>query len=104
MSGIDGKRTKEDTIPTIQEFEGFGEITVGGSVAGGDINRIFMTMGVLQNNPIVNSFLLANKVKLVDRTTKNKLFPRDGMPLQHGETYEAPTEEVLELPAEQENS
>ncbi len=103
MSEFDGKRTKEDVIPTIQVFEGIGELAVGGSVSGGDVNRILFTSLAMLNAPLVNSYLLANKVMLTDRTTKTKIFPRAGMDLLGGETYIAPQEEVPELPTEQEN-
>ena len=100
---IDGRKTDEDIIPTIQEFEGFGELTVGGSVASGDTSRVVFTALSMLNHPIVNSYFLAQKLKLSDRMTKTNIFPRDGMALPNGETYSEPQEEVLELPEVQEN-
>ena len=81
---------------TIEEFEGFGEITVGGTSSNWYLIVVALC---LQDNPQVNKFLLANKLKIVDRMTKTKIFPRDGMALPNGEVYEDPTkEEVLTLP------
>jgi hypothetical protein len=100
---IDGRKTKEDSIPTIQNFEGIGELTVGGSVAGGDTTRVVFTALAMLNDPMVNSYFLAQKMKMSDRMTKTQIFPRDGMSLPNGETYREPQEEVLELPAAQEN-
>ncbi len=101
---IDGRQTKEDNIPTIQEFEGFGELTVGGSAAGGDSGRVLFIAVAMLNNPLVNSYFLAQKLKLSDRMTKTKIFPRDGMALPNGETYSEPQEEVIELPETQETA
>lgn len=101
---IDGRKKSEDTIPTIQEFEGFGELTVGGSVSGGDTTRVVFTVLAMLNDPLVNSYFLAQKMKMTDRMTKTRIFPRDGMALPNGETYTAPQEEVLELPETQETS
>jgi hypothetical protein len=104
MSELNGMRANEDIIPEIKEFEGVGELTVGGTVAGGDANRVIFTALSIANDPAVNSYLLANKVKLTDRVTKTKIFPREGMALPNGEIYHLP-EEVTELPAEkQENA
>ena len=101
---IDGIKTKEDSIPTIQMFEGFGELTVGGSVSGGDSTRVVFTALAMLNDPMVNSYFLATKLKLSDRMTKNPIFPRDGMALPNGETFSEPQEEVLELPETQETA
>lgn len=87
MSSFDGRSTNEDNIPKVQEFEGFGELTVGGSVASGDITRVLFTVIAMLNDPTVNSFLLANKLKMTDRVTKTKIFPREGMALPNGEVY-----------------
>lgn len=102
MSSFTGLR--EDLIPKVQEFEEFGELTVGGSVAAGDINRVIFTSLSMLNNPTINAFLLANKVKMSDRITKTRIFPREGMALPDGKVYEEVEEEKLELPKEQENS
>ncbi|KKN02511.1 hypothetical protein LCGC14_1116830 [marine sediment metagenome] len=101
---IDGRKANEDLIPTIQMFEGFGELTVGGSVSGGDSTRVVFTALAMLNDPMVNSYFLAQKLKLSDRMTKTKIFPRDGMALLNGKTFSEPQEEVLELPVEQENA
>ncbi|MBD3260645.1 MAG: hypothetical protein GF334_03040 [Candidatus Altiarchaeales archaeon] len=101
MSSFDGRRSDEDNIPTVQYFEGIGELTVGGAAASGDVNRILFTSLAVLNNPTVNAYLLANKLKLSDRITKTKIFPRDGMPLPNGEVYQEPQEEVVS--EEQEN-
>jgi hypothetical protein len=100
---IDGKKKNEDTIPTIQEFEGFGELTVGGSAAGGDSGRVLFIGVAMLDDPLVNSYFLAQKLKLSDRMTKTKIFPREGMALPNGETYSLPPVEVVELPETQEN-
>jgi hypothetical protein len=81
---------------TIEEFEGFGEITVGGASSNWYLIVVALC---LQDSPQVNKFLLANQLKIVDRMTKTKIFPRDGMALPGGEVYTAPEEEeVLTLP------
>lgn len=100
---IDGKKKNEDTIPTIQNFEGIGELTVGGSAAGGDATRMLFNALAMLNNPLVNSYLLAQKLKLSDRMTKTRIFPREGMALPNGEIYIEPQVEVVELPETQEN-
>lgn len=101
---IDGRKANEDYIPTIQEFEGFGELTVGGSVSGGDTTRVVLTALAMLDHPTVNSYFLAQKLKMSDRMTKTIIFPREGMSLPNGETYSAPQVEVVELPETQENS
>ena len=79
----------------IEMFEGFGEIVVGGSSSNW---YLLLTALCLQDNPQINKFLLANKLKIVDRLTKTKIFPREGMALPVGEVYEEPEkEEVLTL-------
>lgn len=87
MSSFDGRSANEDNIPKVQEFEGFGELTVGGSVASGDITRVLFTVIAMLDDPMVNSFLLANKLKMSDRITKTTIFPREGMSLPNGEVY-----------------
>ncbi len=80
----------------IEMFEGFGEIAVGGTSSNW---YILMVAQCLDNQPLSNKFLLANKLKLVDRITKTRIFPRVGMALPDGEVYEEPEkEEVLILP------
>ena len=49
--------------------------------------NIIVTALCLQNHPQVNKFLLAQKLRLVDRITKTKIFTREGMALPNGETY-----------------
>lgn len=104
MNSLDGRRADEDLIPRVQEFEGVGELTVGGTVAAGDVNRLLFTCLVLLNDPAVNSYMLANGLKLQDRLTKTKVFPRDGMSLPNGEVFSAPQEETLDLPETTENN
>jgi hypothetical protein len=100
---IDGKKKDEDIIPTIQEFEGFGELTVGGTASGGDSTRLVFTALAMLNDPLINSYFLAQKLKLSDRMTKTRIFPREGMSLPNGETHSLPQVEVVELPETQEN-
>jgi len=71
----------------IENFEGVGELTVG----VGSTNQILATAVVLLNHPQTNKFLLAQKLKMSDRITKTKIFPREGMALPNGETYKEPT-------------
>jgi hypothetical protein len=103
MSEFNGRRADEDIIPTVEEFDGFGELTVGGSVAAGDTNRLVFTALAMLDDPAVNQYLLANKVKMQDRITKTRIFPRDGMSLPGGEVFSFPQEEVVELPDAQES-
>ena len=80
----------------VEEFEGFGEITVGGSSSNWYLEMVGQC---LANHPLTNKFFLANKLKIVDRMTKTRIFPRVGMALPNGEVYEEPEkEEVLTLP------
>ncbi len=80
----------------IVEFEGVGEITVGGASSNW---YVIMVALCLQDDPQVNKYMLANKLRIVDRMTKTKVFPRAGMALPDGEVYEEPAaEEVLTLP------
>jgi hypothetical protein len=68
---------------TVENFEGIGEITIG---VGN--NWHILTAGLcLLNHPQVNKYLLAQKLKLSDRLTKTKIFPREGMALPDGEVY-----------------
>jgi hypothetical protein len=73
-------------ILKVEDFEGIGEITIG---VGSD-KHILMTAIVLMDNPQANKFLLAQKLKLSDRLTKTKIFPRTGMALPDGEVYIEP--------------
>jgi len=80
----------------IESFEGVGEITVGGASSNWYILVVAMC---LMNEPQANKYMLANKLKVTDRITKTRIFPREGMALPDGEVYEDPTkEEVLTLP------
>ena len=99
MNSIDEKSSDGDIIPTVQVFEGIGELTVGGSVAAGDSLRLIFTAFAILDNPNVNSYLLANRVKIQDRMTKTRVFPRNGMSLPAGEVYIIPQEEEPELPS-----
>ena len=88
------KGTPQDIVDAIrvEEFEGFGEITVGGS---SDNWRLIITAMSLLDHPLLNKFFLANKLKLSDRITKTKMFPRVGMSLPNGEVYKDTEEEVI---------
>ena len=78
---------KDEKIPSVENFPGVGELTVGGTVAGGDTTRILFTALALADNPVVNQYLLANKLKLTDRMTGTQIFPREGMALPGGEVF-----------------
>ena len=81
----------EETV-NIETFDGFGELTIGvGSNWG-----IIITAICMLDNPTVNKFLLAQKLKLSDRITKSKIFPREGMTLPNGEVYKMPAPSVVE--------
>ena len=67
----------------IENFEGVGELTIG----VGSTNQILATALVLINHPQANKFLLGQKLKMSDRITKTKIFPRTGMALPDGEVY-----------------
>ena len=79
-------------VVVIENFEGVGEITIG---VGSNWN-IIVTALCLQNHPQVNKYLLAQKLKLGDRITKTRIFPREGMALPNGEIYKESTEEKKE--------
>lgn len=77
----------------IETFEGIGEVTVG---VGSNWHKLIFAL-VLLDNPNVNKYLLAEKLKLSDRITKTKIFPREGMALPDGKVYVEPiTEEKKE--------
>jgi hypothetical protein len=88
-----GPKVSADDVK-IEWFEGIGEITVGGTSSNWYLLLVALC---IQNNPQLNKFLLLNKLKITDRITKTKIFPRKGMALPDGETYEEPEEE--ETPA-----
>jgi hypothetical protein len=80
----------------MEEFEGIGEITVGGASSNWYIIAVALC---LLNDPQVNKFMLANQLKVTDKIAKTKIFPRENMALPNGEVYKAPEkEEVLTLP------
>ena len=74
-----------DPLETVklENFEGIGEITIG---VGSNAHMTFVALSLL-NDPQVNKFLLAQKLKLEDRITKTKIFPRKNMALPNGEFY-----------------
>lgn len=76
----------------IENFEGFGDLTVG----VGSNWQILFTALCMQNHPQTNKFLLAQKLRLTDKMTKTKIFPREGMALPNGEIYKEPTTEKKE--------
>lgn len=77
--------------PTIKEYPGFGELTIGTS----DANKIIVTALCMLDNPQVNQFFLDNKLRMSDRITKTRIFPREGMSLPEG-VYTEPTENTNE--------
>lgn len=93
MSDFDGRSASEKEVPVVRSYEGVGELVVGGS----DALRVLVTAVCLLNHPTVNQYLLDNKLKLQDRLTKTKIFPRDGMALPNGEVFKAPVVETVSL-------
>jgi hypothetical protein len=81
------KLASEDSlgIAAVENFEGIGEITIG----IGDNWRTVMMALCLLNDSQVNKYLLLRKLKLSDRMTKTKIFPREGMALPDGQVYHA---------------
>jgi len=77
---------KPADVLKVENFEGFGELTIGVSSQ----MNIVVTALCLLDRPIVNKFFLAQKLKLTDRITKTKIFPRPGMALPNGEVYQEP--------------
>ena len=77
--------------PTIKEYPDFGELTIGIS----DPTMISFTALCMLNDPQINQFLLDNKLRMSDRVTKTKIFPREGMALPEG-IYTEPTENTNE--------
>ena len=92
MEGIQGVQAPPVDVVKIEEFEDFGELTIG----AGSNWTIVITALCLLDHPRINKFLLAQKLKLADRITKTKIFPREGMALPSGEVYQEPKEEVEE--------
>jgi len=71
----------EDALePTIKEYPGFGELTIGTS----DANKVIVTALCMLDDPRINQFFLDNKLKMTDRITKTAIFPREGMSLPVG--------------------
>ena len=70
----------------MEHFEGIGELTIGVS---SQMNLIVTALCLL-DHPTVNKFFLAQKLRLSDRMTKTKIFPRPGMALPNGEVYQEP--------------
>lgn len=93
MPDFDGRSAGEKEIPVVRNYEGVGELVVGSS----DATRVLVTAICLLNHPAVNQFLLDNKLKLQDRLTKTKIFPRDGMSLPNGEVFKSPVVETISL-------
>lgn len=79
--------------PKIKEYPNFGELTIGSS----DVTKVIVTALCMLDHPLVNQYFLDNKLKLTDRITKTKIFPREGMRLLEG-VYHEPKEEQLSLP------
>lgn len=93
MTDFDGRAANEVEVPVVKTYEGIGELVVGGS----NKDRVVFTALALLNNPLVNQYLLDNKLKLQDRFTKTMIFPRDGMSLPNGEVFKAPVVETISL-------
>jgi hypothetical protein len=70
----------------VEDFEGNGDLTVG----VGSTLHILVTALCMFDDPRVNHFLLAQKLKLSDKMTQTKIFPREGMALPNGEVYNEP--------------
>lgn len=86
LENIPDELQKPSPVETakIENFEGIGEITIG---VGSNWHIIAVALCLL-NNPQINKYLLAQKLKLTDRITKTKIFPREGMALPGGEVYQ----------------
>ena len=78
-----GRNSLEDKIPVLKNYEGFGDLIVGRSA---DI-KVLITALCMLDHPLVNQYLLDNKLKLSDRITKTSVFPREGMSLPNGQVY-----------------
>jgi len=93
MSEFDGRSAAAGKeIPIVKNYEGIGELVVG----GGDATRTIVVALCLLDHPVVNQYLLDNKLKIQDRLTKTRIFPREGMSLPNGETFVPPTVNVNE--------
>ena len=83
ISDTQGVPENPADLTKIENFEGIGELTVG----VGNTLYILVTAICMFDDPKINYFLLAQKLKLSDRLTKTKIFPREGMALPDGEIY-----------------
>lgn len=79
---------KQDSIPVIKHYEGFGELVTGSN----DALKVLATAICMFDNPLVNQYLLDNQLKLQDRITKTQIFPREGMSLPQAQTYRSSDE------------
>lgn len=84
---------KNEYTPIVRNYEGVGELAVGGS----DVQKILATALCLLNHPVVNQYFLDGKLRLQDRITKTRIFPREGMALPNGQTYTAPVVEEVSV-------
>ncbi len=75
--------------PVIVDLEGIGEV-VGGQHGNATLTLVVAMCAL--NNPQVNKYFLASNLKVSDRLTGTKVFPREGMSLPVGETYVEETE------------
>ena len=73
----------DDKVPAVLNFEGIGEIMV----SHGNATTALAVAMCLLNNPNVNKYFLASNLKLDDRLTGTRIFPREGMSLPEGETF-----------------
>jgi hypothetical protein len=86
---FNGRPADVDSVPIIKNYEGLGDLVVGRTA---DTRVVIIALCML-NNPLVNQYLLDNKLKLSDRITKTAVFPREGMALPNGEVYTVPAVE-----------
>lgn len=90
MTQLDGTNSDDKFEPVIKEYEGFGELVIGTS----DKTKVIVTALCMLDHPQVNQYFLDNKLKMVDRITKTRIFPREGMSLPGGEVFHLPEVET----------
>jgi len=74
----------------VEKIAPLGELAVG----GGSVSAQFLLTSLcILDDPNLNHYFLVNQVKLQDRLTKTRIFPRDGMALPNGEVYTSPQPE-----------
>ncbi len=75
--------------PQVVDIEGIGEIMAG----HGSSNSIIVAALCMLNDPRINKYFLASQLKLDDRVTGTRVFPREGMLLPDGEIHVTKTED-----------